>query len=162
MDEGAWTSWGLRAAARGSVSSRAACPRASFILCVSLPTLTSCNLGFPGTMTEQQSPPEQMATGEGAGERGGNYKVYWGELGCTGDKWAWLDAGGMWCACSRLEPVPAVQVLLGTGVASNSPTAARGGGPALVLSPGGMQVGKQLGMGICCCLAGGTLLPAKD
>ncbi|XP_074743448.1 beta-crystallin B3 isoform X1 [Strix uralensis] len=28
-----------------------------------------------GTMTEQQSPPEQMATGEGAGERGGNYKI---------------------------------------------------------------------------------------
>ncbi|KAM9625193.1 beta-crystallin B2 isoform 2-T2 [Morphnus guianensis] len=27
------------------------------------------------TMTEQQSPPEQMATGEGAGERGGNYKI---------------------------------------------------------------------------------------
>ncbi|KAM6051134.1 beta-crystallin B2 isoform 2-T3 [Theristicus caerulescens] len=26
-------------------------------------------------MTEQQSPPEQMATGEGAGERGGNYKI---------------------------------------------------------------------------------------
>lgn len=26
-------------------------------------------------MTEQQSPPEQMVTGEGAGERGGNYKV---------------------------------------------------------------------------------------
>ncbi|XP_068767802.1 beta-crystallin B3 isoform X2 [Struthio camelus] len=26
-------------------------------------------------MTEQQSPPEQMATGEGAGERGGNYKL---------------------------------------------------------------------------------------
>uniref|UniRef100_A0A672U4Q8 Beta-crystallin B3 n=1 Tax=Strigops habroptila TaxID=2489341 RepID=A0A672U4Q8_STRHB len=25
-------------------------------------------------MTEQQSPPEQMATGEGAGERGGTYK----------------------------------------------------------------------------------------
>ncbi|KAI1233054.1 hypothetical protein IHE44_0006247 [Lamprotornis superbus] len=39
------------------------------------PALTSCNLGFPGTMTEQQSPPEQMATGEGAGERGGNYKI---------------------------------------------------------------------------------------
>uniref|UniRef100_A0A8C9FFZ7 Beta-crystallin B3 n=1 Tax=Pavo cristatus TaxID=9049 RepID=A0A8C9FFZ7_PAVCR len=26
-------------------------------------------------MTEQQSPPEQMVTGEGAGERGGNYKI---------------------------------------------------------------------------------------
>ncbi|KFP51875.1 Beta-crystallin B3, partial [Cathartes aura] len=26
-------------------------------------------------MTEQQSPPEQMATGEGAGKRGGNYKI---------------------------------------------------------------------------------------
>ncbi|NXU48648.1 CRBB3 protein, partial [Turnix velox] len=26
-------------------------------------------------MTEQQSPPEQMATGEGAGERVGNYKI---------------------------------------------------------------------------------------
>uniref|UniRef100_A0A8C0V4N2 Beta-crystallin B3 n=1 Tax=Cyanistes caeruleus TaxID=156563 RepID=A0A8C0V4N2_CYACU len=26
-------------------------------------------------MTEQQSPPEQMATGEGAGERGGSYKI---------------------------------------------------------------------------------------
>ncbi|NXC64773.1 CRBB3 protein, partial [Aleadryas rufinucha] len=26
-------------------------------------------------MTEQQSPPEQMATGEGAGERGGIYKI---------------------------------------------------------------------------------------
>lgn len=42
--------------------------------------LTSYNLGFPGTMTEQQSPPEQMATGEGAGERVGNYKVYGGQL----------------------------------------------------------------------------------
>ncbi|XP_071619274.1 beta-crystallin B3 isoform X1 [Heliangelus exortis] len=37
--------------------------------------LTSSNLGFPGTMTEQQSPPEQMATGEGTGERGGTYKI---------------------------------------------------------------------------------------
>nr|XP_009933372.1 PREDICTED: beta-crystallin B3 [Opisthocomus hoazin] len=26
-------------------------------------------------MTEQQSPPEQMATGEGASEPGGNYKI---------------------------------------------------------------------------------------
>lgn len=42
--------------------------------------LTCRRLGFPGTMTEQQSPPEQMATGEGAGERGGNYKVPWGQL----------------------------------------------------------------------------------
>ncbi|OWK61236.1 Beta-crystallin B2 [Lonchura striata] len=39
-------------------------------------------------MTEQQSPPEQMATGEGAGERGGSYKVYWAILGCTGLYWA--------------------------------------------------------------------------
>ncbi|XP_061225212.1 beta-crystallin B3 isoform X1 [Neopsephotus bourkii] len=33
-----------------------------------------------GTMTEQQSPPEQMVTGEGAGERGGTYKVIIYEL----------------------------------------------------------------------------------
>lgn len=41
-------------------------------------------------MTEQQSPPEQMATGEGAGERGGNYKVYWGQL-VTDGLWVMLE-----------------------------------------------------------------------
>lgn len=40
-------------------------------------------------MTEQQSPPEQMATGEGAGERGGNYKVYQGQL-VTDELWVML------------------------------------------------------------------------
>lgn len=75
-------------------------------------------------MTEQQSPPEQMATGEGAGERGGNYKVYWGQL-VTDGLWVMQCCRSLCVAgCKAGTGVKVLQVALGKQTVSGSPNAA--------------------------------------
>lgn len=121
------------------------------------PALTSCNLGFPGTMTEQQSPPEQMATGEGAGERGGNYKVYWAILGYTGDSWLWMDAG--WIRGVQHQAGTSASTADGAGDRSGLqlPHSSSGWWPC-----GCCRLGSSWGWGSAAWLEGPCSLPAKD
>ncbi|NWY04021.1 CRBB3 protein, partial [Nothoprocta ornata] len=68
-------------------------------------------------MTEQQSPPEQMATGEGAGERGGNYKITLYEMENFQGKKCELTEELPNVAERALEKVGSVQVESGPWVA---------------------------------------------
>lgn len=69
-------------------------------------------------MTEQQSPPEQMVTGEGAGERGGNYKV----CGDGGDTLPVHVLGH--CGVTNTRVLRGGNVTLGVPVPSEPPAAA--------------------------------------
>uniref|UniRef100_A0A8C6Z7Q4 Beta-crystallin B3 n=1 Tax=Nothoprocta perdicaria TaxID=30464 RepID=A0A8C6Z7Q4_NOTPE len=68
-------------------------------------------------MTEQQSPPEQMATGEGTGERGGNYKITLYEMENFQGKKCELTEELPNVAERALEKVGSVQVESGPWVA---------------------------------------------